>query len=182
VVNFYVQPPQTPTSRAGRHPFLVRVRSQVEPGYSVVIDGLLTMAAFSQFTGDLAPRRIDAGQTARLRIFNLGNIQSTYTVTFQPRGRELEFTPTVTGPVRVMPGETAAVDFAVSPQSPNWFGGPAVLPYTVVVTSSEGEAQAYNGDIVDRALIPVWVLPALLVLCLTVLCGWGSYGTGTRAA
>jgi hypothetical protein len=173
VVSFFVQPPQTPTSRAGRHPFLVRVRSQLERGQAMVIDSTLTVAAFSQFTADLNPRRIDAGQTARLRIFNLGNIQSTYSISWQPGGRDLEFVQNEPGPVRVMPGETAAVDFVVSPRSPNLFGGTGIRPYTVVITSSEGEAQAYNGDMVNRALIPVWVLPALLVLCVTALCGVG---------
>ena len=172
-VTVYFQPPLSPASRAGRHTFTVRAVSQADPALVSAIDGQITVSAFSQFSGDLSPRRMDGGQAARMRIFNQGNIQSSYTITLQSQDEALELVPSMPGPVRVMPGEVVAVDLAVSPSRPNWLGSPQVIPYTVVVTSSEGEAQAYNAEIVSRALIPVWVLPAFLVLCLTALCGVG---------
>lgn len=172
-VTVFFQPPLSPASRAGRHTFTVRAVSQADPNLVSALDGQLTISAFSQFSADLSPRRMDGGQAARMRIFNQGNIQSTYTITLQTQGDELELVPSVPGPVRAMPGEVAAVDLAVSPSRPNWLGSAQVIPYTLVVTSSEGEAQSYNAEIVSRALIPVWVLPAFLVLCLTALCGVG---------
>ncbi len=172
-VTLYFQPPLTPTSRAGRHTFTVRAVSQADPALTSAVDGQLTVSAFSQFSADLSPRRMDAGQSARVRIFNQGNIQGTYTVTLQTRGDDLEIAPSQQGPIHVMPGEVASIDVSVSPSRPNWLSSPQVIPYSLVVTSSEGEAQAYNGEIVSRPLIPVWVLPAMLALCLTTVCGVG---------
>jgi hypothetical protein len=168
-----IQPPVGPESRAGRHPFRLRVTSQADPAQYTVVDALLTVAAVSQFASDLSPRHIDAGRTARIRIHNLSNIQGTYTVRFQSTQGELEFVPANRGPMRAMPGETVVLDFVVSPRSPNWFGRPTTLLYSVVVQSAEGETQVNHGDMINRSLIPVWVLPALAVFCLTSACGLG---------
>jgi Tol biopolymer transport system component len=125
------------------------------------------------FDSDLSPRRVDAGNTARLRIYNQQSTPQTYTLSWHNPQGNLEFVASQSGPIRVMPGEVVAVDFAVSPRSPNWFGGPVSMPYSVIVRSSEGAAQAHEGEVVSRALIPVWVLPAFLVFCLTAVCGVG---------
>jgi hypothetical protein len=127
----------------------------------------------AQFDSDLTPRRVDAGSTARLRIYNLRSTPETYMISWHNQEGDLEFVSSQSGPVRVMPGEVVAVDFAASPRSPNWVGGPTTIPYSAVVRDSQGEAQAHNGEVVSRALIPIWVLPAFLMFCLTALCGVG---------
>jgi hypothetical protein len=169
----YVQPPRTPASRAGRYAIRILVTSQTEPSQSAVVDAVLTIAAFSQFNSDLTPRHVDSGKTARLRVQNLGNIPSAYFLSFQNPDDDLDFVPAQSAPVQVQPGEVAALDFSISPRSPHFFGSQANMPYTIVVHSSEGDAQAHTGQVISRALIPVWVLPAMLALCLTMVCGMG---------
>lgn len=168
-----IAPPLSPTSRAGRYPFQVRISSQANPGLATVVEAVLTVAAVRQFTADLNPRYLEAGRTARLRIQNLSNIQETYHLTVQSEGDKLEFVSNLAGPVNVLPGETAAVDFNVSRRGPNLLGGQSVIPYTVVVQSAEGESQSLSGEVTSRALLPLWVLAALLVFCLTAVCGLG---------
>jgi Tol biopolymer transport system component len=130
-------------------------------------------SAQPSFDSDLSPRRVDAGKNARLRIYNQSAVPETFLITWHNPEGDLEFVSSQTGPVRVMPGEVVSVDFAASPRNPNWVGSPLALPYSAVVRSSQGEAQAHNGEVVSRALVPIWVLPALLVFCLTSICGVG---------
>lgn len=173
-VLLYVQPARLPSSHAGRHPFRIHISSQMDPSQMAVAEGILTIGPFSQFASELVPIRMETSQTARIRIHNLGNIPDTYTVVWQNRNGNLEFAPSYSGPVQVMPGEVASIDFAASPGSPNWFGRPNMLGYTVIIQSSEGEAQAHSGEVISRSLIPVWVLPAVAVFCLTAICGVGA--------
>ncbi len=172
-VGIVIRPPLIPSSRAGRHAFIIRANSQTFPGQTAEIAATMTIAAFSQFTTDLTPRRMDAGQTARLRIFNLGNIQETFSVRWRNIQDDLEFLPSRSGAIQVAPGESAVVDFAVSPRNPNWVGGTTFLSYSLIVQSTEGETQTHTGEIINRSLIPVWVLPALLLFCMTAVCGVG---------
>lgn len=172
-VTLLIQPPVGPESRAGQYPFRLRVTSQADPSQYTIADALLTVTEVSQFASDLNPSRIDSGQTARLLIHNLSNIQSTYTVYFHNPQSDLEFVPAQSNPLPAMPGETAVLDFVVSARSPNWFGRETKLPFSVVVQSAEGETQTNHGEIINRSLIPIWVLPALAVFCLTAACGFG---------
>jgi len=173
-VLLYVQPARLPSSRAGRHPFRIHISSQMDPSQAAVSECLLTIGPFSQFASELVPLRMETSQTARIRIHNLGNIPDTYTVVWQNRNGNLEFAPSYSGPVQVMPGEVASIDFAASPGSPNWFDRTNTFSYTVTIQSSDGEAQAHSGEVISRSLIPVWVLPAVAVFCLTAICGVGA--------
>lgn len=169
----YIQPPTGPAGRAGRHPFSIRASSQTNLEQMASVDVVLTVAAVSQFMADLTPRRIDAGQTVRLRIQNLGNFQDTYTVRFQNVDGQLEFVPEGVGPLQLMPGETTTLDFVVSARNPNLFGSPTRSAYSALVQSAGGETQGYNGEVLSRSLIPIWVIPVLALLCLASICGMG---------
>ena len=169
-VSLLVQPPRSPQSRAGRTPFTIQVISQAGADQITSVDCLLTVAAFSQFTSDLSPHRLEPDQPARVRIFNQGNIQEAYSIAWQNPGAGLEFTSAEPGPVRVQPGEAAAIDFVVHPRHRRIFGGPSLTPFTVVVQSSTGETQNHTGESLSVGLVPIWVLPVVLVLCLSMVC------------
>ena len=38
------------------------------------------------------------------------------------------------------------------------------------VLSSEGEVQTSNGNVEDRALVPLWIIPIVVALCLSLVC------------
>jgi TolB protein len=169
----YIQPPSGPGGRAGRHPFTIRVVSQTDPRLYASADALLTLAANSRFSSDLLSARMDAGNTARLRIQNLGNFPDTFTVQFQNLDGDLDFAPPAVGPIHLMPGEQTAVEFAVSPRRPNLLGSQKTFSYAAVVRTANGESQSQNGQVISRSLIPLWVVPLVAVLCLSALCGMG---------
>lgn len=125
------------------------------------------------FRTDLSPRQIGAGQTARLRIHNQETYPVQFTVQWQSPDDALEIVPSTSEPITILAGETVAVDFTATPRSPHWVGRSRLYPYTAIVRSSGGAVQSHAGEVIGQALIPVWVLPALLVLCLTAVCGVG---------
>ncbi len=170
-MNVLIQP--TAGSLAGAYPFRLRLASQADPSQNNIVEAMLNLAAASQFVSDLSPRRIEGGRMARVRIHNLSSSPDSYTLRWHSQQGDLDFVPTIHGPVEVMPGDTGVVDFTASPRSLNWFGQPATLPYTVTVLSSGGEGQSHHGNVINNALIPIWVLPALLVFFLTLICGLG---------
>lgn len=175
-ISLHIQPTATPDSRAGRYPFRLIAASPAAPDQGAAAEGTLTLAAFSGFTSDLTPRHISSGQMARLRIQNLGNIPATFNITWSTPNNDLDFVPSVagaplTGPLPVQPGEIGIVDFAVTPRSSNWFGGSSTRPFTVVVQSSEGEAQTQAGEAAVRAGIAFWIIPVVLAFCLTLTLG-----------
>lgn len=170
-VSMVITPPLSPTSRAGRYPFQVRVTGQTNPGLATVVEAVLTVTTVSHFTADLNPRYMESGRTAHLRIQNLSNIQETYHLAFQNEGDRLEFVMNQPEPVNVQPGETAAVDFNITRRGLNLLGGQSVIPYSVVVQSAEGERQALSGEVISPALLPLWALAAVLVFCVTATAG-----------
>ena len=169
----HISPSLDANSRAGRHPFALHVTALSDPTQTTYVEALLTMAAINQFAISLAPVRVDAGNNARVTIYNRGNVQDSYSIRFQGTDVELDFVPSVTGPIRLLPGESASVEFAVSPHAPNWFGSQMVHSYTVFVQSAGGGTQVGSGEVVSLPLIPVWVLPALALFCLTSFCALG---------
>ena len=177
-----IQPPRAPESRAGRHAFRVRFTSEASPDEPIEAECTLTIAAFSEFSSDLQPPRMEATQNAQITVKNEGNIRETYTITWQSHEDKLDFevgkvennawifTKTKLHEVRVPEGKTATTVFRAGLRERPWIGGKVTYPYAAYVRSSSGETHTHNGEVVDQAIIPIWVLPVVLVLCLLMIC------------
>jgi uncharacterized membrane protein len=81
-----ILPPRDSQSKAGRHTFKLIVTSQEAPDQSASVSGTLTVAAYSRFSCEIEPPISEDGQTARILVSNQGNIQETYTLTWQSEG------------------------------------------------------------------------------------------------
>ncbi len=169
-VTLTIQPPRSGEGGAGRHPFKILAASQAAPGQVAVADCILTIATFSQFIGELRPQRFEAGEPARVVVENQGNIQQAFALTWQSPDQGLEFEPAPTQELRIPPGEVAMAEFSAKPRSRPLFGRERVWPFTARVQAAEGAVQNLNGEIVGKALIPSWVLPAVLVAILAIAC------------
>jgi len=181
-----IQPPAAMAGATGSTAVVIRVASQADSAQAgeAVFD--LQMRAVDpagtteasrpaepRFSSDLSPQRVNAGQAARVRIHNPGGFTETFFLGWEAPGDNLDFAPTSPGPTNVLSGETVAVDFVASVRKPALFGEQVILPYNVTVRSGRGEEQILPGEVFSRALIPIWVLPVVLVFCLTALCGVG---------
>ena len=63
-------------------------------------------------------------------------------------------------------------EFRAKPRSRPLFGKERLLPFTTRVQAAAGETRNLTGEVVSKALIPSWVLPALLVGLLAIACIW----------
>jgi hypothetical protein len=169
-VTLTVQPPRSSGGGAGRRPFQILASSQAAPGQVVRADCILTIAAFSRFRSELRPERIEAGEPARVMVENQSNVQQAFTLTWQSPDEGLEFQPAATQELRLAPGEMAMAEFRARPRSRPLLGRERVLPFTARVQAAEGEARSLTGEVASKALIPSWVVPAVLVAILAVAC------------
>jgi hypothetical protein len=169
-VTLTIQPPRSGAGDAGRHPFRILAASQAVPGQMAVADCVLTIATFSEFTSELRPQRIEAGEPARVVVENQGNVQQAFSLTWQSPDEGLDFEPASTQELRIPPGEVTMAEFRARPRSRPLFGGERVWPFTTRVQAAGGEARNLNGEVVGKALIPSWVLPAVLVAILAIAC------------
>jgi hypothetical protein len=169
-VTLTIQPPRSLESGAGRHPFKILAASQGAPGQVTAAECVLTIATYSQFNCELRPQRIEAGEPARVTVENRGNIQQAFTLDWRSPDEGLSFEPAPAQEMRVPPGEVGMAEFRANPRSRPLLGGERVWPFTTRVQAAGGEAQNLNGEVVGKALIPSWVLPAILVAILAVAC------------
>jgi hypothetical protein len=201
--------PRSPQAGAGRTPFLIRFSSQLFPDESAEASGILTIAAFSQFSASLEPGMLESGQSGRVTVSNQGNTVDAYSLNFQSPGDLLIFQKPVqvarpgtqrveagyaqipTGDrFQVGAGQNAAYPFRSRLRSRPIVGGEASYPYTVTVTSSEGRVQDLPGRLLEKALMPVWLPVVLAVVafgfCLLLLLfsfqNFPSTATATQTA
>lgn len=178
-VSLTIRPPRSSQSRAGRHLFRIRVSSEVAPDQVVESECTLSIGVFGQFRSELRPQRVEAGQPARVIVDNQGNVQQTFTVSWQSSQDELVFEPGQIQELPLSPGEAGLLEFRASPRRRPLLGGEKVYAFTTRVESAEQETQNLVGDMVSRALLPSWLLPAVLVLLLVTACAVALLVLGT---
>ncbi len=161
-----ILPPRDAQSKAGRHTFKLTVTSQEAPDQSASVNATLTVAAFSRFSCEIDPPLLEAGQPVRVLVSNQGNIQETYTLTWQSENDALEFAPGATRELKVAAGETAGLEFAAQPRQRPIMGGEKSYEYSILVQSAEKETLTVGGEVTSKGMIPIWVIPVLAVLCL----------------
>ena len=194
VVHLTISPPRLPTSRAGTYPITFRVTSseysRADRGGEV--KATLTVASFHQYISELHPQKVRAGRIARLRVENQGNTQEVFNLLWLDRAVELDFKPPQMQ-LKVAEGKEAFAEFRAVPRSRALLGGEKTHAFTAEVgpeyrgsAAQAGEPQVHNGEVVSRALIPLWVIPLLMLLCLCLLAaaglGYAKYAQAKQTA
>ncbi len=185
-----IRPPRTPQSKAGRHSFRVKVTSKNHPGQVAAVDCVLTMAAFTEYKVELMPMQLESGETARVAVRNLGNVQQTFQVAWLDANHALEFEvieqlPAQNGqpaeatlrtlalgekvPLRVGAGDMAFLEFRARTRNLMLVGNEAIHPFSVQVQVADKAPQTLKGQFTARALIPVWAIAAIFIFfaCIT---------------
>jgi serine/threonine protein kinase len=169
-VNVIIQPPRSASSRAGRYPVSLKVTSKESPNQVAEERATLTLGAFSQFTSEMQPQKLRSGQTAQITVSNNGNTHDTFTLTHSDRGEELVFMPSKSQ-LRVPEGQSAAAKFKVQSRQRRFIGSEKTYAFTSQVTSTSGESKMHSGEMTDRAILPPWIIPALLVMFACLVAG-----------
>ncbi|MBN1149335.1 MAG: protein kinase [Anaerolineales bacterium] len=172
-----VHPGRDSQSRAGRYPLTINVASQDAPDEFAETKVNLTVSAFSQFSSELHPQKLQARQIGRISIKNQGNTQESFALSWKDRGDELAFEPPQ-AQMKVAEGKQAAVEFRAAPRQRRWIGGEKSHPFSAQVSAASSAAsqpQVHSGEIVSRALFPPWAPPLLFFACIAVAAALGLF-------
>lgn len=171
VARVIFHPPRSHEAPAGVVPFGVRAASREDPAGSIVEEGAIEVAAFSEFTASLNPSTSRGRRKGRhrLTIVNGGNISAPASVHFVDPEDQLAFR--VTKPALVaQPGVAHVLRVQVIPRKRFLRGPNQPHPFQVMVAPDEGDAAIIDGELVQQPILAPWVVPlAAAVLALVVL-------------
>ncbi len=151
-IDLRIAPPRTSNSRAGRHPFTVRVHSTVRPDQPTEFQGEMVIAPYFQFTSDNQPRVIHGRGIVTVNIANQGNAVQTYHLTL----RDVEDTlkvPDVIEPVTIEPGTSGTTQIPLGPRRRALIGTNQTYGYELDV-NGQPQAQTLNGNVNAKPRIP----------------------------
>jgi hypothetical protein len=116
----------------------------------------------------LQPLQVGARQPARVLVENQGNHQEVFRLTWKSLNDELAFEPGPSQSLRVAAGQTGVAEFWPVPRHRPLFGGGMTHPFTVSVQAPDAKAQSLSGEVSSRALLPTWLLAALVIVALAL--------------
>ncbi|ANZ38872.1 hypothetical protein BBK82_25180 [Lentzea guizhouensis] len=160
-------PPRDAGVAAGQVPFGVRVVSREDPHGSVVEEGAVTVGAFTDVASELVPAKAEGSRGAKFQVAvdNVGNSPALLRLRAVDPEDELDFRLDRTEVV-LPPGTTTFVRLRAKPRKRFLRGEPQRHPFQVEVLPEHGEPLVAQGTMVQRQLLPRWLLPALITLLL----------------
>ncbi|MBW4721112.1 hypothetical protein KZQ38_28365 [Saccharothrix sp. SC076] len=158
-------PPRAVEVPAGPVPFGIRVTSREDPYGSVVEEGVVEVGEYTELSAELVPTRLEAARRGRFELAadNVGNHPVALRFLPGDPDGELDFSLD-RGEVVLAPGTAAFVKLVVKPRDTFLRGQPRTRPFRVEVLPSSGDPLAADGVLVQRQLLPRWLLPALIAL------------------
>ncbi|MBV9445489.1 MAG: hypothetical protein JO345_06285 [Streptosporangiaceae bacterium] len=157
-------PPRASRPRAGEFPFALRAYSREDPEGSVIVEGAVTLGSFIDVRAELVPRTSHARRRARHRLIveNRGNTGTDLQASAADPDNLLEFR---TRPDRffVPPGTATFVRLAAEPRRRFLKGPSKSLPFQVYVASGQAEPVTVEGAVLQRQIMPEWLLPLLAI-------------------
>lgn len=169
-------PPRSSDVPAGTIPFGVRVFSTEDPAGSVVEEGTVQLGAFADVTAEIVPAKVEAASKAdfEVAVDNRGNRPVAVELSPLDPEDELEFR-LERERADLAPGTAAFLRMRAKPRKRFLRGQPVRHRFQVFVTADGGEPLKTEGTMVQRQLLPRWLLPALaalLVLLLALVTLW----------
>ncbi|MFI6099623.1 hypothetical protein ACIA8G_29045 [Lentzea sp. NPDC051213] len=158
-------PPRESGVYAGPVPFGIRVISREDPNGSVVEEGVVVVGAFTDVAAELVPAKAEGARKAKFEVAvdNVGNAPALLRLRAIDPEDELDFQLERTE-VALPPGTTAFVRMQAKPRKKFLRGEPQRRPFQVEITPEQGEPLVAQGTMVQRPLLPKWLLPVLIAL------------------
>jgi len=188
-----ISPPRTSESRVGRHPFTIRAVSQEVPDQAAEQECILTVGAYTKFSSELEPAMLEKGQSGQINLRNEGNVKEAYNIKWQSdedllafellqrEDEEDVYQEVQEHTLSVQSGEQKTITYRGGLSKRPLLGGKASYPFRVLVSSKDDESVTHNGEIEDRALIPLWMVPVGLLLCIAlVVIGYFIFRSGAE--
>jgi phosphate transport system substrate-binding protein len=170
-------PPRSYESRAGSYSLTVRVSSRNAPHRVAEVEATLNVTPFTQYQGELKPRKIQGGKVGRLAVANQGNMTRSFRLTWQDLAHELAFEPEQ-AELHVEAGQVAEIEFQAARRNRRLLGA-SEDRFEVKISSKDGQVQRVTGEVVGKGLIPIG--PELLLGMLSLLAAIVTILVGLRS-
>jgi serine/threonine protein kinase len=157
------RPPRNSKSKAGAHPFEVRVIARAQNLYSPAEQATLIIAPFQLYTTELAPLRVKRRGKVEVTITNRGNAPESYTLYARDREQNINYELASTA-ITLEPGQTEYVGIRIAPKKPIYFGATESYMYEVGVSPAEDSEtiQKLSGELVNQPYITKAMIFGLL--------------------
>ena len=157
-------PPRASRPGAGEFPFALRAYSQEDPDGSAIVEGAVTLARFTDIKVGLVPKTAHARRRGRHRLIveNRGNTGADLGLSAadQDNALEFRFRPDL---LFVEAGTAAFVSLRADPRKRFIKGPGKSLPFQVYVTGGDPETVTVDGAVLQRQIMPEWLLPLLAI-------------------
>jgi hypothetical protein len=169
-VTIHFAPPRSPSIAAGPLAFGIRASSHEDPAGSAVEEGTVVVAGFRDTVAELLPRtsRGRRSATHEVAVDNRGNERLNASLEPADDDQQLAFDVQPPGLV-IEPGTAQFAKVRVAPRQRFWRGNPKTRPFRLAVTSPDGAAITLDGSMLQEAILPRWLIPALLGLLALIL-------------
>lgn len=156
--------PRASRPLAGEFPFALRAYSREDPEGSVIVEGAVTLGSFVDVRAELAPKTSRARRRARYRLVvaNRGNTGIDLEASAADPDNALEFRVRP-GYFFVPAGTAAFVRLRAEPRRRFLKGPDKSLPFQVYVTGGQAEPVTVEGAVLQRQIMPEWLLPLLAI-------------------
>ncbi len=174
------KPPRASELAPGEVPFGLRAMSREDPDGSKIEEGTVRVGEFSELDTSLVPKSATGRRSARYRLIveNRGNRFERLTIEALDPDVKLAFNSRP-GNFDAPPGTATFVRLTATPRK-RFFKGPSrTLPFEVTAIPEGGEPVKAPGVMLEKQILPEWLLPMLgiavlaagllLALWLTVL-------------
>jgi type II secretory pathway pseudopilin PulG len=156
-------PPRSAEVASRSVPFAVHVSSHEEPSGSVVEEGTIDVAPFTEVTIELVPPRAEGSRKANYEVVldNAGNHQVDLELNPVDPEDQLVFR-LARSRLALDSGTAAFVSLSVRPRHRFLRGQPQRHPFQVFASLGYGDPLVADGVMVQRQLLPRWLVPALI--------------------
>jgi uncharacterized membrane protein YgcG len=155
---------------AGLTPYGLKVVSKEDPASTFVQEGEIDVAPFRDLTAELMPRASRGSLFARHRLAldNRGNVPVVAALSAVDDENRLGFRFSEPE-LSALPGTAAFAKLSIRPRKQFWRGPAITRPFKVLLAPEGAEPVAVDGSLVQEALLPKWLLPALAALAVLAI-------------
>jgi hypothetical protein len=177
-VRVHFRPPRKSEPGAGPVPFGFKAIPLEDPRGSVVEEGTVVVAPFTELRVTLLPQ-ISRGSRRGLHkvdIANLGNIAVGTEISVTDLDDALTFDVQKAAAV-AEPGLVTRTKLVATPRDKFWSGAQQQKPFEIVVAPDRGDSVSVNGTFEQDPLVPRWVLAtaaAVMIIALVLAGLWAT--------
>ena len=169
-VELYINVARVPNNLAQEYPVTVRARSREKPTEAGATSMCWTVQPFKEEALHIEPRRVSGRgrATYAVTLQNSGNTLTQYELKGDDDEQKLAY-QFGANQINLEPGQETRVRLAIRTRR-HLLGGAVRLPFQVHARSADSSTPLSTpGEFVNKALLPLWLLPVALIVIATAV-------------